>query len=233
MDAWIELFRGPLFRLSLLTCGLGLAYRLGNAAVATAAAWRRAGDRGIPIGSVVRTVFHWLFPHRLVRARPAYSAASFLFHVGIVLVPLFLAGHVALLAGVLPRWWPTLSPAVADTLTVIAVLALAFLLAARAATAAARALTSVQDVAVLALLLVVLGAGFFAAHPRVSPISARTALLVHVAAGNLALLLTPFTKLVHCVLVPVSHLLAEVGWHFPAESGRHVAIALNKENEPV
>ena len=58
-------------------------------------------------------------------------------------------------------------------------------------------------------------------------------LLIHMLAGNLALILTPLTKIVHCVLYPLTQLLSEIGWHFPAESGRHVAIALAKENEPV
>lgn len=233
MDAWIDLARGPFFRLSLLICVLGLAFRVGNAALQIALAWRRAGDRDLPIGSVIRAASQWLFPHRLIATRPLYSLASFLFHVGIVLLPIFLAGHIALLRGIAPPWWPTLPPTLADILTVVAVLAVGALLLGRAASRAARALTTAQDVAVLGLLLVVLVCGFLAANPQFSPLDARTVLFLHIASGDLALLLTPFTKLVHCALVPLSHLLGEVGWHFPAESGRHVAIALDKENEPV
>ena len=58
-------------------------------------------------------------------------------------------------------------------------------------------------------------------------------LLVHLLLGNLALILTPMTKIVHCVLGPLTQLLSEVAWHFPAESGRHVAVALGKESEPL
>ncbi len=233
MDAWIELARGPLFRLSLLVCALGLAFRLGNAVYQIIAAWRRAGDRDLPLRSVRDATLQWLFPVRLLRTRPGYSVASFVFHVGIVLLPFFLAGHVALLQGILPGWWPTFAPAVADTLAVVTVLALATVLAGRAATATARSLTRFQDVAVLLLLVVVVAAGFLAANPRLAPFDARAMLLVHLLSGNLALLVTPFSKLVHCALVPLTQLLSEVGWHFPAESGRHVAIVLNKENEPV
>ena len=96
--------RGPLFRLSLLLCLLGLALRLGHVAHQTVAAWWRAGDRDLPLRSIAHATIQWLFPYRLVRTRPAYSAASFLFHVGIVLLPFFLAGHVALLRGYLPGW---------------------------------------------------------------------------------------------------------------------------------
>jgi hypothetical protein len=58
-------------------------------------------------------------------------------------------------------------------------------------------------------------------------------LLLHMLLGNLALVLTPTTKIAHCVLYPFTQLIFQLGWHFPAESGRHVAVALAKEDEPV
>jgi hypothetical protein len=58
-------------------------------------------------------------------------------------------------------------------------------------------------------------------------------LLVHLLGANLVLFLTPLTKIVHCILGPLNPLVGEVAWHFPAESGAHVALALGKENEPV
>ena len=33
--------------------------------------------------------------------------------------------------------------------------------------------------------------------------------------------------------MPLTQLISEIGWHFPAESGKHVAVALAKENEPI
>ena len=83
------------------------------------------------------------------------------------------------------------------------------------------------------LLLVVTASGYWSAHPTASPTAPRTMLLVHLLAANLALFLTPLTKMVHCVLAPLNQLVSEVAWHFPAESGAHVAIALGKENDPV
>jgi hypothetical protein len=58
-------------------------------------------------------------------------------------------------------------------------------------------------------------------------------LLAHLLAADLLLFLTPLTKIVHCVLAPLNPLLTEVSWHFPAETGAHVALALGKENEPL
>jgi nitrate reductase gamma subunit len=233
MDTWIELARGPLFRLSLAVLVLGLGYRFGVAITQVALAWWRAGDRKVPTRAVAAATIGWLFPRRLLRARPLYSVASFLFHVGILLVPLFLAGHVALLAGWLPSFWPRLHPALADTLTVVCLLALGFLIGGRLATRTSRHLSKPMDLVILLILFLLVLFGLLASHPAWSPFDARLMLLAHMLLGNLALVLTPMTKIAHCVLYPVTQLIFQLGWHFPAESGRHVAVVLAKEEEPV
>ena len=98
---------------------------------------------------------------------------------------------------------------------------------------ASRDLTTSEDVWILVVLLVLTVSGFWAAHPTSSPFGARGMLLTHALVGNLALVLTPLTKIVHCILFPLTQLMSEVGWHFPAASGRHVAVALAKEQEPL
>lgn len=233
MDTWIELARGPLFRISLAILVLGLGYRFTVAVAQIVTSWRRAGDRAVPTAAVAKATLGWIFPRRALRARPFYSAASILFHVGILVVPPFLLGHVALLGGWLPAGWPTLGPAAADALTVAGILALGFVLGGRVATRSARALSRFQDVAVVAVLFLLMLFGFFGAHPALSPFDARAMVLLHMLLGNLALILTPTTKIAHCVLYPFTQLIFQLGWHFPAESGRHVMVALGKENEPV
>jgi nitrate reductase gamma subunit len=233
MDAWIGFARGPLFRLALAVCVLGLAYRLGITIYQVVAAWRRAGDRTLPSSAVARSTLAWLLPLRLVRARPLYSAASFLFHAGIVLVPLFSIGHVTLWQEDLRVPWPVLTPLAADTLSVVAIVAAAGLLLGRMVSRLTRGLTKVQDVLVLLALFFVTASGFLAAHPALSPFDARLVLLAHLLLADLALVLTPTTKIAHCILFPFAQVTFELGWHFPAETGRHVAIALGKEDERV
>jgi nitrate reductase gamma subunit len=233
MDAWIELARGPLFRISVTIMVLGLGYRIGVAAAQIFTAWHRAADRRLPGRDIAAATVGWLLPVRLLRSRPVYSAASFLFHVGFILVPLFLVGHVALLAGFLPRGWPTLGPALADGFTLMCIAALSALLIGRLVVRPARRLTRAQDVLILVVLLLTVVVGFVAAHPVVSPFAARTMVLLHILCGNLVLILIPTTKIAHCVLYPFTQLLFQLGWHFPADTGRHVAVALHKEDEPV
>ena len=233
MDLWIEIARGPLFRIALTVMVLGLAYRVVVAVLQIASAWLRAADRRLPGADIVAATVGWLLPVRLLRSRPIYSAASFLFHVGVIVVPLFLAGHVALLAGVLPAAWPTLNPALADGLTLACLAALLVLLMGRVVVRSARKLTRTRDVLLLVVLLLTVFFGYLAAHPTQSPFAARSMLLLHVLGGNLVLVLIPTTKIAHCVLYPFTQLLFQLGWHFPAETGRHVAIALAKEDEPI
>jgi nitrate reductase gamma subunit len=233
MDLWIETARGPLFRIALTVMVLGLAYRVAVVVVQIATAWLRAADRRLPGADIVAATVGWLLPVRLLRSRPIYSAASFLFHIGIIVVPLFLAGHVALLAGVLPGAWPTLNPALADGLTLACLAALVVLLVGRVVVRSSRKLTRIRDVLLLVVLLLTVLFGYLAAHPTQSPFAARIMLLFHILGGNLVLVLIPTTKIAHCVLYPFTQLLFQLGWHFPAETGRHVAIALAKEDEPI
>ena len=212
---------------------LGLGYRVVVVVSQIAIAWFRAADRRLPGKDIVAATLGWLMPVHLLRSRPLYSAASFLFHVGVIVVPLFLVGHAALLAGILPRSWPTLNSTVADGLTLACLAALVVLLMGRVAVKSARKLTRAQDVLILVALLMTVLFGFLAAHPTQSPFDARAMLLFHILGGNLVLVLMPTTKIAHCVLYPFTQLLFQLGWHFPAATGRHVAVALAKEDEPI
>jgi hypothetical protein len=79
-----------------------------------------------------------------------------------------------------------------------------------------------------------MGSGFLAARPDINPVGSRGMLLAHMLLGNLALIITPMTKIAHCVLFPFSQLVFELGWHYPLYTGKRVAEALYKgQREPV
>ena len=231
MDAWITLARGPMFRVALAACVLGLAYHLVNTLWMIYQSHQRSTDKDLPLRSVLAATLNGLLP--ATHGRPLQTAASLAFHVGILLVPLFYVGHVTLWQPYLPLPWPTLGPAVSDVLSLAALAGLTALLLGRLLLRASRELTTRADVSVLFLLLLVTASGYWSAHPTSSPLAPRTMLLAHQLAANLALFLTPLTKIVHCVLAPFNPLVSEVAWHFPAETGAHVALALGKENDPV
>jgi len=232
MEAWIDVARGPLFRIAVAVLVLGAVYQLVTTAVQTGRAYRRAADRRLPWRDVASATVRWLVPIETLRHRPWIGVASLLLHLGVVVTPLFLAGHAVLLFGPGNRW-PTLPPGVADAFTVAGVVGAIALVAMRLASRAGRALTEVGHVLTLATLAATLLAGFLAAHPLVSPVSARAALLVHILGGDLVLVMIPTTRIVHCLLAPFMRLTFAIGWQFPADSGRHVAVVLAKEDRPV
>jgi len=233
MDTWIDLAKGPLFRISLAICVLGLTYRFTSTIWQIYRAYNRAGDKKLPRKVILKTTLQWMLPTRMMRLRPVYGFASLAFHFGILLVPLFYVGHVTLWQRSVPLAWPTLNAGISDILSLVAIVGLSLILLGRLFITASRDLTSREDVWILLVLIVLMLSGYWAAHPASAPFNPRGLLLVHILVGDLALILTPTTKIVHCVLSPLTQLLSEVGWHFPAESGRHVAIALAKENEPI
>lgn len=233
MDTWIALARGPLFRISAAICLLGLAYRFGTALWQIFRSYRLAGDKRLPGKVLAKATLQWLVPVRLFRNRALYGLASLAFHLGILMLPLFYIGHVTLWQRSLPVAWPVLGPGISDLLALLAICGLLAILLERLLIQASRDLTTAEDIRILLVLLVLAVSGYWAAHPASSPFSPRGILLVHLLVGDLALILTPLTKIVHCVLFPLTQILSEVGWHFPAASGRHVAIALAKENEPI
>jgi nitrate reductase gamma subunit len=148
-------------------------------------------------------------------------------------VPMFLAGHIALLTGALGLWWPAIPNGLADVLTVVAVVTAVALVVQRAAASATRSLSRFQDYALPLVIAVPFASGFLVMHPAVNPFAYEATLLVHIFSANLVLILIPITKLSHVVLIPTVQLVSEVAWHWPADAGSKLAVTLGKENEPV
>jgi len=233
MDLWLAWVRGPLFRIAFAFLVLGLVRHVALAVFEIVFAVRRAGDKNIPYGKLVRATIGWLVPARKARHRPFFSLTTVAFHISIVIVPIFLAGHILLWRRATGLGWPALPNAVADVLTAVAVAAAVLLVIERIVGREARALSRFSDYAFPLLVGIVFASGFLVMHPGLSPVPFRPALLVHVLSAELILILIPFSKLSHVFLMPLTHVISEVAWHFPPHAGREVGLALGKENEPV
>jgi nitrate reductase gamma subunit len=233
MEAWLEWARGPAFVFAFSFMVLGLVRH----AVLTVAAMykhlRRAGDPSMGYAKLTRTTFEWLVPVTKMRNQLFYSVTSVIFHVAILIVPVFLGGHIALWARALGVSWPAIPHDVADVLTIVAIVTAVTLLVLRVCSKATRALSRFQDYALLPLIAVPFVTGFLAMHPTSNPFSYEAVLLVHVMSANLIFILMPLTKLSHAVLLPSVQFVAEIGWKWPADSGSRVAAALGKEEAPV
>jgi nitrate reductase gamma subunit len=233
MEAWLEFARGPLFRLALAIFVLGLIRHGALTILAMRTALRKAGDRNLPGEALRKTTIRWVFPVQAYNEKKTFSVASVVFHIGVILAPLFLATHVALVERAIGISWPTLPNLLVDVLTLAAIVGIVVMLVQRLGTPQGRALSRVSDLAILVVVGLPFVTGFLAMHPSLNPIPFELTLLLHILTANLALLVAPFTKLVHIALMPTTQYVSEVGWRFVPDAGEKVAKALGKENQPI
>lgn len=233
MIDWLEWARGPAFVFSFTLMILGLARNFMLTIWGVISALIKAGDKNVPWKDIFVTSFAWVIPIKKLKERIWYSLASILFHVGLILVPLFLIEHVALWHRGTGISWPTIGQSFADGLTLLTILMVIALLFGRLSNRTARSLTRVQDVVLLVLIALPFLSGFLASHPTLNPFNYFATMLVHVLSANLVMCLIPFTKLCHSVIIPLTQIVAEVGWHFPPNAGKLVRMSLGKEIDSV
>ena len=164
----------------------------------------------------LHSICRWLLPYgtHAWRSAPLFTLCTFAFHLGIILVPLFLAGHTSLLHDATGICLPSLPQGVADVLSGVALAALVFLFLRRLALPEIRLLSTRQDYAVLALVALPLASGCLAvAHaPGYS-----FWITLHMLSGEIMLIAAPFTKLSHIALFFMSR--GQLGMDFSIKRG--------------
>ncbi len=234
LEFWLDLAKGPLFRFSFAICVLGLARILIMSIWTAVKMYRQAGDQDLPYRLIWKSTLHWLFPVRIgLHNRPFFSIVSIVFHIGLILVPIFLFAHIQLWHEGTGLWWPALPRVIAEFLTVTTILSAFLLFFARVGNSGSRHISRGQEVMWPLLLAIPFISGFLGSYPTWSPLSYSAMMLIHIMSGNLILLLIPFTKIAHCLLVPFSQFISELGWHFPKSSAKNVEITLGKQGQPI
>jgi nitrate reductase gamma subunit len=234
MDFWLEWARGPAFRFAFVVMLLGLARLVVLNVVGIFALVRQAQDKNVPGKTVIQETLRWLFPFSKVpKPQLFFTTASFVFHICIIVVPVFLGAHILLWKRGLGMSWPALDPSWADAMTLVAIVTALILVLRRLSARATRSLSRAQDYLLPAIIAIPFVTGYLAMHPAVNPFDYNATMLVHVMSGNLIFILIPFTKLSHVVLFPTTQVVSEMGWHLVPDSGRRVAVALGKEGEPI
>ncbi len=216
-DSLLEFARGPLFRLSFAVLVLGLIRILFLDLWGILKAYGKTSDKRMPWQLIRSRSFEWVLPvKRMFRNRHIYSIVSFLFHIGLIAVPIFLFAHINLWKQSVGISWPALpySWALGLALTTI-VLGVAMLIS-RMVLKPIHLLSKGQDYFWLVLLLIPFTTGFICANLNISAGLYQFLMLVHVLAGDLIFLLIPFSKIAHCVLTPLSQVVGTIGWKFPA-----------------
>jgi len=234
MENLLDFAQGPLFRICFTIMVLGLLRIFVIDIWSAFAAYRRAGDKSMPWDLIINRTGEWLFPIKRYRNnRSIYSVFSIIFHIGLLITPIFLYAHVQLWKESVGISWITIPYSWAYWLTITTIISASALFLGRVFTLSSSYISRKQDYIWPLVLLIPFVTGFVCAHSNVSPANYQLFMVIHVLAGNTIFLLLPFTKLAHCVLMPLSQLVSTLAWKFPPETNEAVAKTLNKEGDTV
>jgi nitrate reductase gamma subunit len=225
MESWLDLARGPLFAIAFLVMVLGLGRHL---VLQMHALLLRKGRRLKQVSwrRIALDSLGWAVPWRhFIRGTIFISAISFLFHVGVILVPLFCRDHVLLWEEFLGIGLPALGRGAADALTLGTIGCTLLLLGYRTFIRRARDLSRPSDYVLLVMVLLPFASGYMASHPGVSPLPWGGMMLIHLLSAEILMIAVPFTKLSHIVLVLFDR-LSELHWQLRPGAGEKVAEAL-------
>ena len=168
------------------------------------------------IKGALRSIFFWLFPFgtRSWRAKPGMTILFFVFHIGLVITPVFLLAHNIVLK---ERWrisWFAIPGTVADLLTIAVIVCAVFLILRRIAFPEVRILTTAYDYLLLVITVAPFVTGFLASHQVPGyPFW----LMAHIICGEIMLIAIPFTKLSHVALFFLSR--AQLGMDYGIKRG--------------
>ncbi len=167
--------------------------------------------------SAARSILHGLMPFGSITSRklPVFTIISFIFHLCVILLPVFLLAHIVLWYESWEIQWWALPDMLADFMTLWVVMACIYFLIRRLSTPDVRCVTHPTDIALPAIVLVVFLSGFLASH-QWGPY--RPILILHIISGELLLVILPFSKLGHMMFFGISraYMGAEFGKHLKA-----------------
>lgn len=214
-----EFVTGPLAWIAFLVFFFGLLWRF--VWYVRGLSWQ--GDRvaytahaSYGVRGAVRSIVRWLIPYgtHSWRYYSGFTFLVFVFHIGLLITPIFLLGHNLLLQ---ERWGfrlPALPEGLTDAMTVAMMIAALFILMRRIAVPQVRILTTAYDVLLLLIAVAPFLSGFLAYH-QVGDYDFW--LIAHILCGEIMLIAIPFTKLSHFLMFFMSR--AQIGMDFGIKRG--------------
>src|SRR4030043_841510 len=145
----------------------------------------------------LRSLLHWFAPFASAnwRRRPVITIVTFLFHIGLVLLPIFLMAHNVLIYESWRISWWTVPEGLADIMTMIVIGCCGFFFLRRIFAPEVRFVTFDDDYLILAIAFLPFITGFLAYHQWLLP--HKIMVILHMIFGSLMLIAIPFTRLGH------------------------------------
>jgi hypothetical protein len=151
----------------------------------------------------LRSIFAWLIPFypRSTRMRPVYYGVSYLFHILLFLVPVFLLSHIILINESLNIFLPAINDRAADILTLAVIFFLIFFSVRRQWVPDVRFLTSLKDHGLILIVILPFLTGFLAYH---QVFLYKWMVIAHVLTGEFLLVIIPFSRFSHMITAPLT-----------------------------
>lgn len=205
MFAFYEFVRGPLALIAFLVFIAGMAYQVYNFIKLTRDVrpiWPAPQAKAQTPGSVEKSEQDYQIPRlallrsTILGVNPFMTLMTTIFHVCLIITPVFLLAHNVLLEDSWGISLPSLSEGTADVMTVILMLCALYFLLRRIFVRKVRSITNTYDYVVLFVAVAPFLTGFLAYHQF---LAYKPMLILHILLGELMLVLIPFTKLFHIV----------------------------------
>ena len=163
-----------------------------------------------------RSIILWLFPFstRSWRVKPIFTILFFLFHICLIVTPVFLLAHNIILKQRFGISLPTLPEPVSNFMSIVVIITVIFLIIRRIALPEVRILTTFYDYLVLVIAAAPFITGLFAFY--VVP-GYYFWVIAHIISGEIMLVAIPFTKLSHFVMFFMSR--AQLGMDYGIKRG--------------
>ncbi len=151
----------------------------------------------------LRSIIMWLIPFvpRNSKLNPAMTVATFVFHICLLLAPIFLMAHVLMIDNSIGLSWFTIPDTVADTMTFLVVACCVYFAIRRMTQVEAKYVTTPGAFLILLVVAAPFITGFLAYHQIGDYM---TMLIIHILCGELMLVLIPFTWLSHMLFFPMT-----------------------------
>jgi hypothetical protein len=233
MDELLNFLKGPMFRFSFAIMILGLFRLLVLSIINGLEAKGGAKDKSIPKSFVRKMTFGFVFPIRAFRVKPFYASISIVFHAGLLITPIFLFDHSLLFDNSVGFSFISLSlpKNIADWLAILTVVSGILLLILRITNKNSRFLSRKQDYLWPILLIIPFITGILCSQISLNPLVYDYFMMFHMLSAIIIFMLIPFTKIAHCILLPLSQWISARAWKFPPEAGENISITLSKQGD--
>ncbi len=151
----------------------------------------------------LRSIVRWSTPFATenMRRHPAMTIVAYVFHICLILTPIFLLAHVTLVDESWDLSWWTLPDALAVIMTLMVIGACVFFLVRRLVNPEVQYVTSASDYILLAIVAAPFITGFLVYYQW---FAYQTLLILHIVSGEIMLVAIPFTRLSHMLFAPLT-----------------------------